>query len=108
MHPQGERWDPQVDAAFVHELRDFVKETITPAADAIDRDDVYPTEIIRTLAKKGYSAIFMPKDLGGGGRDYRHAVTVCEEVAYGSAAVGICLITILQAQTILRFFGPES
>lgn len=108
MHAQGERWDAQVDATFVQGLRDFVAREIAPHADAIDRDDVYPTEIIRKLAKAGYTAVFMPEETGGGGRDYRHALTVFEEVSTASAAVGISLITILQAQTILRFFGPES
>lgn len=108
MHAQGERWDAQVDATFVQGLRDFVAREIAPHADAIDRDDVYPTEIIRKLAKAGYTAVFMPEETGGGGRDYRHALTVFEEVSTASAAVGISLITILQAQTILRFFGPDS
>jgi len=108
MHPQGERWDAKVDAPFIDGLRAFVTREIVPHADAIDRDDVYPTEIIRALARQGYSAIFMPHETGGGGRDYRHALTVFEEVSVGSAAVGISLITILQAQTILRFFAPDS
>jgi alkylation response protein AidB-like acyl-CoA dehydrogenase len=108
MHPSGDRWDARVSPGFVSDLRDFVSQEIAPMADEIDRQDIYPTAPIRALAKQGYSAIFMPRELGGGGRDYRHALAVFEEVSYASAAVGISLITILQAQTILRLFGSPS
>src|ERR1700712_2781841 len=108
VHPTGERWDSKVDPGFVQKLREFAAATISPHADAIDRDDIYPTDAIRALAREGYSAIFMPQKLGGGGRDYKHALAVFEEVSYGSAAVGISLITILQAQTILHQFGSPS
>lgn len=33
---------------------------------------------------------------------------MCEEIGYGSAAVAISLITIFQAQTIIRLFGSDS
>ena len=101
-------WTDHVDPDFLGPLRDFVAREIAPCAVGVDRDDVYPTDAIRSLAKAGYSTIFMPTQWGGGGRGYRHALAVFEEVSYASAAVGISLITILQAQTILRFFGsPE-
>jgi alkylation response protein AidB-like acyl-CoA dehydrogenase len=108
MHTEGERWESKVSEEFVSQLRDFVSTEIAPIADRIDRDDIYPTEAIRSLARHGYSAIFMPKEFGGGGLDYRHSLAVFEEVSYASAAVGISLITILQAQTILRLFAPAS
>ncbi len=108
MHASGDRWEAKVGTDFVPRLRNFVSEKIAPIAEAIDRDDVYPTAAIRALATEGYSAIFMPRQFGGGGLDYRHALAVFEEVSYASAAVGISLITILQAQTILRLFAPAS
>lgn len=108
MHATGERWEAQVDPAFVARLRRFVAETIDPIAEDIDRRDVYPTDAIRALAREGYSAIFTPPEFGGGGLDYKHALAVFEEVSTASAAVGISLITILQAQTILRQFGAPS
>ena len=97
-----------VDAPFVAKLRAFVHAQVAPDADRIDRVDVYPTDSIRALARAGYSTVFMPKELGGAGLGYRYALSVFEEVSYASAAVGISLITILQAQTMLRLFGSES
>lgn len=107
-HHIGPAWTPMVDETFLAPLRDLVRQKIDPVAAQTDADDVYPTGPIRALAKAGYSTVFMPPDYGGGGRDFRHALAVFEEVSYGSAAVGISLITILQAQVILHLFGSPS
>lgn len=101
-------WADLVDPEFLKPLRALVRREIAPAADAIDRNDCYPVEPIRALARAGYSTVFMPAEFGGGGKDYRHALAVFEEVSYASAAVGISLITILQAQTILHLFGEPA
>jgi alkylation response protein AidB-like acyl-CoA dehydrogenase len=79
-----------------------------PEADRIDRDDIYPTDIIKRLAKHGFNTIALPEEYGGRGRDHASAVAVFEEIGYGSAAVAICLITIFQAQTIIRLFGSDT
>jgi alkylation response protein AidB-like acyl-CoA dehydrogenase len=101
-------WGDLVEPEFLEPLRALVQRDIAPVADAIDREDRYPVDAIRALAREGYSTVFMPTTFGGAGKGYRHALAVFEEVSYASAAVGISLITILQAQTILRLFGsPE-
>lgn len=101
-------WTSYVDEAYVREVRAYVSRVIAPEADQIDRDDVYPVAIMKDLAKQGYSAVALDAALGGRGLTYRHAVAVCEEVAVASAAVGVSLITIFQAQTMIRLFGAES
>jgi alkylation response protein AidB-like acyl-CoA dehydrogenase len=101
-------WTPYGDASFVQAIAAFTREHITPAADAIDRDDVYPTRIVKQLALDGLSSITMPAQYGGQGRDFTQAVALFEEVSVGSAAVGVSLITIFQAQTIINLFASES
>ena len=101
-------WPPLADPAFVEPLRDFVREHVTPAGDAIDRDDVYPRDIVKALARQGFSSTTLPKKYGGGERDFSCAVALFEEVAVGSAAVGVSLLTNFQAQTIIRLFASES
>ena len=101
-------WTSYVDEAYVRDVRTYVSRVIAPEADRIDRDDVYPVAIMKDLAKQGYSAVAMEASLGGRGLSYQHAVAVCEEVAVASAAVGVSLITIFQAQTMIRLFGAES
>jgi alkylation response protein AidB-like acyl-CoA dehydrogenase len=101
-------WADLVEPEFLQPLRALVQREIAPVADAIDRDDRYPVDAIRALARAGYSTVFMSPEFGGAGKGYRHALAVFEEVSYASAAVGISLITILQAQTILRLFGSPA
>jgi alkylation response protein AidB-like acyl-CoA dehydrogenase len=101
-------WTPYGDASFVQAIAAFTREHITPAADAIDRDDVYPTRIVKQLALDGLSSITMPAQYGGQGRVFTQAVALFEEVSVGSAAVGVSLITIFQAQTIINLFASES
>jgi len=105
--PHDLLWSPFVEEKFVEDLRTLVASDIAPQAQQIDEEDIYPTEIMRKLARSGYSSIFLNKKWGGGGLGYRHALCVFEEVSYASAAVGISLITILQAQNILSIFGSE-
>ncbi len=101
-------WRPIVEADFVGDLRRFAARQIAPVADDIDRRDVYPLEIMKAMATAGYNTVTLESEYGGAGRSYRHAVTVFEEGSVASAAVGISLITIFQAQTMLRLFGSDS
>lgn len=101
-------WPAYVDAGYVEKLRGYVAANITPEGEHIDRKDIYPTGIMKALATSGYSTVVLEPEFGGEGRTYPHAVALCEEVAVGSAAVGVSLITIFQAQTMLRRFGTES
>jgi alkylation response protein AidB-like acyl-CoA dehydrogenase len=93
---------------FQEEVQHFVKEWIITTADERDRLDVYPTEIIREMAKRGYTTLTVPKEYGGLGRSKLDACLLMEEVAYGCAATAISLITIFQAETMLLLFGNET
>ncbi len=101
-------WPACIDADYVAGIRDFARREIVPQADDIDRRDVYPRDILKAMAKAGYNAVALPAEHGGAGLTYGHAAAVFEEVSYASAAVGISLITIFQAQTIIRIFGNET
>jgi alkylation response protein AidB-like acyl-CoA dehydrogenase len=101
-------WPSDVDSNYVEDVRSFVRQHIAPIADQIDRDDIYPTAIVKALARQGLTTITLPPTYGGGGKPYGHAVALFEEVSYASAAVGISLITIFQAQTIINLFGNDA
>ena len=62
-------WRPAVEASFVDEVRNFVKERIIPLAHEIDAEDLYPAEIVRDLARLGCNAISLPTKFGGLGLD---------------------------------------
>lgn len=101
-------WTPYANEAYVATLRDYVRRAVMPEADRIDRDDVYPVEVMKDLARQGYSTVVLEPDMGGRGLTYAHAVAVFEELGAASAAVGVSLITIYQAQTMMRLFAADS
>jgi alkylation response protein AidB-like acyl-CoA dehydrogenase len=63
--------------------------------------------VMKELAGAGLSSITLPRRYGGGERSFVQAVALFEEVAFGSAAVAVSLITTFQAQTIVSLFGSE-
>lgn len=104
----GSLWRDRVDSAFLSALRGVVAELVLPEAESIDREDRYPVAIIKSLARKGYTSLTLPTAWGGGQRPYGYCAALFEEASYASAAVGISLITILQAQTLIHQFGSDS
>ena len=103
-----EVWTPRVDRAFAEYVAKTVAEVVTPHAETIDREDFYPTDIVRALAKAGFTAATFPKHLGGGGRPFADLVAIFEEVAAASAATATSLITIFQAGETIHLFGSEA
>lgn len=100
-------WPPMVDDAYTLGLRQFVTEQVVPQGDAIDAQDVYPSDLVRKLAQQGFSSITLPEEYGGGAREFSIAAALFEEISVGSAALGVSLLTNFQAQTIIRLFGDE-
>jgi acyl-CoA dehydrogenase len=100
-------WPPLAEPEFTLQVRRYVRERVVPQADEIDVNDIYPVELAKDLAKQGMSSCTLPAEYGGGGRDFAHAVALFEEVAVGSAALAVSLLTTFQAQTIIRLFGSE-
>ncbi|WP_161949607.1 acyl-CoA dehydrogenase family protein [Bacillus dakarensis] len=93
---------------FRDELREFVQDYISPTADQRDKDDVYPTDIIKKMAERGYNSWTLPEKYGGQNGSKLEACLIFEEVARGCASTGISLITIFQAQTILHLYGTDT
>jgi alkylation response protein AidB-like acyl-CoA dehydrogenase len=107
--PQADRlWPDPVDPGFLAGLRDAVATHVAPDADRVDREDMYPVAAIKALARQGYTSLTLPAAFGGQAAGFARCAAVFEEASYASAAVGISLITILQAQTIIQMFGAES
>jgi alkylation response protein AidB-like acyl-CoA dehydrogenase len=101
-------WPDLVDDKFLADLRGAVAKHVAPHADRIDHEDIYPTQAIKALAGLGYASLTLPAIYGGEDASFAHCAAVFEEASYASAAVGISLITILQAQTILQLFASDS
>src|SRR5690625_5250031 len=101
-------WSDRVNSEFLDKLCATVEVDVLPFAEHIDREDIYPTESIKRLAAKGYTSLTLPEKWGGQEAGYAECAALFEEVSYASAAVGISLITIFQAQTLISRFGAQS
>jgi alkylation response protein AidB-like acyl-CoA dehydrogenase len=73
------------------EIRDtarrFADEVIRPRAEALDRDEAFPSDIYRTMGKLGLFGITTPAELGGAGLDALSYALVMEELSRGYASV---------------------
>ncbi|RBM08325.1 acyl-CoA dehydrogenase family protein [Novacetimonas cocois] len=67
--------------------RAFADEVIRPAAEALDREERFPSEIYDEMAKVGLFGIGVPEELGGPGFDTLTYAVVMEELSRGYASV---------------------
>lgn len=89
------------------QIRSFTEEFIIPTAQMRDQQDIYPLDIIRQMAKCGYTTLTVPREYNGQGRAKLEGCILMEEVAYGCASTAISLITIFQAETMILLFGND-
>jgi len=67
--------------------RNFAESVIRPAAEALDREERFPTEIYEKMADLGLFGIGVPEALGGPGFDTITYAVVMEELARGYSSV---------------------
>ena len=67
--------------------RNFAESVIRPAAEALDREERFPTEIYEQMAGLGLFGIGVPEALGGPGFDTITYAVVMEELARGYSSV---------------------
>ena len=89
--------------------RDIGMREIEPAAADIDRQQRFPLEPIKRLAREGMLGITVPKALGGAGGDHLTCALVIEELAgaCASTALVVSMHNFLVCEPILRF-GTEA
>ena len=85
--------------------RAFVEKEVKPAASRLDREGVYPSELIKRLGELGLMGISVPQELGGAGMDLPSYAIAVEEVskAWASLAVAMSVQNSLVCAPILRF-----
>jgi alkylation response protein AidB-like acyl-CoA dehydrogenase len=67
--------------------RNFAESVIRPAAEALDRDERFPSEIYEQMADLGLFGIGVPEEFGGPGFDTIAYAVVMEELARGYSSV---------------------
>jgi alkylation response protein AidB-like acyl-CoA dehydrogenase len=69
--------------------RRFADAEIEPLATKIDREDMYPIDLIHRMGKEGYLAMMIPQEYGGSPIDMLGYSIILEEFSYSSATIGI-------------------
>ena len=69
--------------AFKKVLREFVEKEIKPVANQYEKEGIYPTEIVATMAEMGLFGMTIPEEYGGLNVDMVSFALVFEEIARG-------------------------
>ena len=75
--------------AFQQQIERFASEQVAPHAEAIDRDDQFPRELVNASAKLGLMGVTISKEFGGAGRDYVSYALAVEAVARASSVLAV-------------------
>jgi alkylation response protein AidB-like acyl-CoA dehydrogenase len=68
--------------------RTFVDKEIKPVASPMDRDGIYPSELVKKLGEMGMMGMFVPQEFGGSGMDFVTYVVAMEEISKAWASLG--------------------
>src|SRR5919106_6372032 len=85
--------------------RAFVEREVKPVASRLDREGVYPSELVKRLSEMGLMGMLVPQEFGGSGMDVLSGVLAMEEIskAWASLAVAMSVQNSLVCAPVLRF-----
>ncbi|MBI9086873.1 MAG: acyl-CoA/acyl-ACP dehydrogenase [Desulfobacterales bacterium] len=95
---------------FRERVRSFVENEISHArADALDRGDAFPHDILEKMAQQGLTAVNVPVHYGGEGGGDLEVMILCEELSRRSPALSWVLgNVILYGNNIIGVNGSEA
>ena len=88
--------------------RTFADEVLRPAAESLDRDERFPSEIYDHMAGLGLFGIGVPENMGGPGFDTLTYALVMEELSRGYASIADQCGLVELISTLLVRHGTES
>src|SRR5258708_3649466 len=71
--------------------REFAREAIKPAAEKLDREQLFPYEIVSRMSDLGLFGLSLPQDWGGSGGDLISYCLAIEEIARADTSVAITM-----------------
>ena len=104
----------QLNPCMKHKLirnsvRHFAETELAPIAAEIDRNAIFPLNVITKMKKLNYFGLQVPKAFGGAAMDSISAAIVMEEISRVCAAVGLCVAVHngVAVYPFLKFATPE-
>jgi alkylation response protein AidB-like acyl-CoA dehydrogenase len=76
---------------FRAEVRQFAEDTVKPKADQVDREAVYPSDLLAEAGRRGYMGANIPAEYGGHKIDGVSYAILIEEVSRVCASTGVIL-----------------
>src|SRR6266481_5151094 len=71
--------------------RAFVKREVKPVASSLDREGIYPSELVKRLSEMGLMGMLVPQEFGGSGMDLLSCVVAMEEISKGWASLAVAM-----------------
>jgi len=79
--------------AFQRLAHEFAEKEIRPVAPQYDESEDFPWDVVKKAAKMGLTSFYFPEKYGGGGVDDRITeFIVAEELSWGCAGIGTCIM----------------
>src|SRR3954468_717818 len=72
-------------------VRDFARNEVAPVAEELDREKLFPYEIVERMGELGLMGIPFPEEYGGGGADTLAYALAVEELARVDSSVCITM-----------------
>jgi alkylation response protein AidB-like acyl-CoA dehydrogenase len=83
--------------------RSFAREKLAPAAARLDREELFPVELLREMAGLGFMGVNVPEKWGGTEAGVVSYTIVAQEIAYACAATAVTMmVTNMVAEAICR------
>ena len=101
------RTSEEARSQIVNLVREFVARDVEPVADRYDNEDVYPAELVETMAEMGLFGITIPEEYGGLGLDYTTFAMIFEELSKGWMSISGVIGTHHLMAYIIASFGTE-
>jgi len=77
---------PEEVRTYADSVKRFVEKEIDPLADAVDRDDAMPDQLVAKMGQMGLFGLRIPKEYGGLGLSVLETCLVAEELGKGGLA----------------------
>jgi short/branched chain acyl-CoA dehydrogenase len=78
-------------AAIQRTVRDFARERVAPRAEAMDREEAFPYDLVREMAGLGLMGLPFPEEYGGSGGDTVSYALAVMELARADASTAITM-----------------